>query len=574
MVKYDSHPRYTRAYNPFPYLQLVRPTRFGASDQDRHFTVQCFGKPAGRSSFNKFRLTTADINAGNHQTSGNVEITVKRQNQGKLVDVETRCPATNDSSVPLKSLSGCTNEITSPACPTIRTRNNEYFEKCRPSHSLKEHKENQVQVAGNVDAVTVTVKDQVETAEMKGTKPTPLATVQDMLLLNEENEKHAQVFTSIFPSDFPQSFPSTRTFVDNSNKNKSGWGSFWHSMKFTKKSTSRCQSPAPTDHWDKRIGFNEKFDMSTFTTINLNDDSRPSTPYKSMKHKRSKISIPRFYKKPENEDLSIGSKGTSTNPKIIIDDYDAGVQHDYLSKYLTTKSRSLLLILEIARSHIAPLSAVGDEHVLEISDARRQASVEIVEDKPARPLRWTPQFAVYSGGVGGVQHSGFRDACDVFKSGRPDGWRKKMKEQNEREAQNPGEKELLYSWNAAQNLLEYIEGGQNLELEIDGVSDDQEVVEEVIPDEPSTPIRERLEEIQAIVNEQREAQMTTLRPKSYTNDFQNFTFLLNDDESFVNSTDLDSIHDINEGYQSSQSSYTESKCDDNESVNEIQSYII
>jgi len=192
-------------------------------------------------------------------------------------------------------------------------------------------------------------------------------------------------------------------------------------------------------------------------------------------------------------------------------------------------------------------------------------------------LRWTPQFAVYSGHIGGVQHSGFKDACDVFKSGRPDGWRKKMKEQNEKEAQNPGEKELLYSWNTAQNLLEYIEGGQNLELETDASSDDQEVVDEMIPEEPSTPILERLEEIQAIVNEQRQAyasQMSTPRPKSYINDFQNFTFLLNDDESFVNSTDLDSIHDTNEGYESSQSSYTESKCGDNESVNEIPGYMI
>lgn len=578
MVEYDSHPRYTRAFNLFPYFQLVKPTRFRpSSDQDRRLAVQFLQKLGGTHSFNKSRLILADVYACNHQTSGYVEIAVKRQIQGKLMVVETRCPAANDDSVPPKSLSGCTNKIGSPACSAIRMSNNENSEKCCSSHSLKGRERNHVCDAGNVDAVTVAVKDQLETAEMKGTKPTPLPTVLDMLVLNEENEKQAQIFTSTFPPNFPPNFPHSRTLFDNSNKNKSGWGSFWHSMKFTKKSTSRSQCPEQTTHWEKRNGLNEKFDMSTFTTISLNDNSRPCTPNKTIKHKRSKISIPRLYKKAEHEDSHGEPKGSSTNPKIIIDDYDAGIQHNYLSKYLTSKSRSLLLMIKIAHSHIITSSAAGDEHVLEISDIRAKASIDVVEDKSARALKWTPQFAVYSGNVGDVQHSGFKGACDIFKSGRPDGWRKKMKEQNEREVKNPGEKELLYSWNAAQNLLEYIEGGQDLELDVEEAESDQEIVEETMPEEPSTPILERLEEIQAIVNQQREAyasQMTANRPQSYNNDFQNLSFLLNDDESFVNSTDLDSIHDINEGYESSQSSYTESKCGDNESVNEIQSHTI
>ena len=214
-------------------------------------------------------------------------------------------------------------------------------------------------------------------------------------------------------------------------------------------------------------------------------------------------------------------------------------------------------------------SAISETKLNNI-DVRKQESILTAEKVRPRAVTWTQGFSIFSGDLKEVHHDGYRAISDVFKSGRADGWRKKMKEQNEREAQNPGEKELLYSWNAAQNLLDFIEGGQDLELEHDADTDEQDDSEETNMEVQELPVLERLERLSQHIQEQPIEVMNTPNKHESIITFDTFTFLLDDDESFENSSEIESIHDINEGYQSSQSSYTESKCDDYDSVKALQ----
>ena len=327
--KIDSPHKHARLSSLCPYIR-ARPTFV------RRKTNLCSCVPV--------HLSEKDVKNSNFATSNSViknleprsdQITNDRnvvisEIKGISSLVETRPKALTNSvkAVVPQTSQNHASEITSPISPDIKTASivNDIL-KSFTLHSLKGHGEKQIKIEGNVVVAVAAIKDIGHITKMKGVKPTPLPTVLDMLLLNEANEIHAPR---------PKS-PYKHNANETSYKTPSStWGNLWQAMRFKKKPTESTLLPhlAAAEVVSRYKGF---------VNVNITEIDKlesPSTEQsfaflnKTIKPKRSKISLRGFGKKHTPDDHDENNLAKTNTPIIVIDDYDAQMQENgYISEY-------------------------------------------------------------------------------------------------------------------------------------------------------------------------------------------------------------------------------------------------